>query len=296
MTNEQPLLIAVMGPTASGKTPVAEALADKLDARLINFDAFQVYRKLDIGTAKPIDKGRYRLLDVIEPNEPFGLGEWLKLADREIARSYVTGENVILVGGTGLYIRALFEQYTGMAGLPEPALRQRLNATPIEELRLRLAKEAPAVAAATDMANPVRVRRALERLESPPLPAISLPPFRRIKLALDVGVPELDQRIARRIAEMMHNGWIQEIEGLRRYGFHKTDPGLRAIGYRTLWDHLEGKIGLEEAITTTIVETRRYAKRQRTWLRTEPGIVELSATNEVDTIRKAMERIRDVLM
>ena len=138
MTNREPLLIAVMGPTGSGKTPLAEALADELDAQLINSDAFQVYRKLDIGTAKPVSKDRYKLLDLIEPNEPFGLGEWLKLAAAEITRSYEMNQNVILVGGTGLYVRALFEQYSGMSGQPDPGLRRLLNETPIEQLRERL--------------------------------------------------------------------------------------------------------------------------------------------------------------
>jgi tRNA dimethylallyltransferase len=95
---------------------------------------------------------------------------------------------------------------------------------------------------------------------------------------------------------MLHNGWIREIEGLRHEGFRQEDPGFRAIGYRTLWDHLERKISLEEATATTIVETRRYAKRQRTWLRTEPDLVEVSGTTGMDAVRKAMERVRDVLM
>jgi tRNA dimethylallyltransferase len=296
MTVQEPLLIAVMGPTGSGKTPLAEAFATELDAQLINSDAFQVYRKLDIGTAKPVNKHRYKLLDVIEPNEPFGLGEWLRLAETEITRLYEKRQNVILVGGTGLYVRALFEQYSGMSGQPDPELRRQLNETPIEQLRERLQTESPELAAATDMANPVRVRRALERLETPPLKTITLPPFRKIKLALDVSIEELDQRLSRRIGEMLHNGWIREIEGLRQEGFRQDDPGFRAIGYRTLWDYLDRKISLAEATATTIVETRRYAKRQRTWLRTEPDLVQVSATIGMDTIRKTMERIRDVLM
>ncbi len=295
MTRKSPdnLLVAVMGPTASGKTGLAEALADELRAVLINADAFQIYRGLDIGTAKPLDGVRYKLLDIRTPNQPFGVGEWVATALEELTQAYVAGLSCVVVGGTGLYIRALFEGYQAMQGLPDPALRERLNETPIEELRLRLGTNFPEIAALTDLANPVRVRRALERQLSPQAPmTVQLPPFRRLKFGLNVELGELNARISHRIDEMLHNGWTQEIERLRQQGYRRDDPGMRAIGYRALWDYLDGKIGLDDAIATTIAETRRYAKRQRTWLRSEPSLVELSAVSEGDTFRQAMERIR----
>jgi tRNA dimethylallyltransferase len=292
----QPLLIAIMGPTASGKTPLAEALARELQAELINADAFQVYRGMDIGTAKPARKHLYKLLDLKDPPEPFGLGEWVSMAQAELDACYGLGRNVLVVGGTGLYIRALFEEYAALADAPDSELRARLNATDIDELRRTLRKDHPEIAAQTDLANPVRVRRAIERLQVPRSEPIVLPPFKKMKLAVNPSAPDLESRIGRRIAEMVHNGWVQETEELRQRGFRRDDPGLRAIGYRTLWDHLERKISLEEAIATVIADTRRYAKRQRTWLRTEPNLVELSATTENDAIRKAMERINTVLM
>src|SRR5271165_7127776 len=121
-----PRLIAVMGPTASGKTDVAEAIADALDAQLINADAFQVYRGMDIGTAKPRAKGRYRLLDLKAPNEGFGVGEFVQLAQTELNTLFQERRSAVVVGGTGLYIRALFEQYSELAASPEPALRAAL--------------------------------------------------------------------------------------------------------------------------------------------------------------------------
>jgi tRNA dimethylallyltransferase len=290
------LLLAIMGPTASGKTGLAEALGRELNAQLINADAFQVYRGLDIGTAKPANRELYRLLDIKDPNEAFGLGEWTALAQRELVDLFSQRRNAIVVGGTGLYIRALFEEYEGLSDAPDPNLRAALSAIPIEDLRERLKSRHPEIAARTDLANPVRVRRALEKLETPAGEPIRLPAFQKMKLALNPSTLLLDSRAQRRVAEMVHNGWVQEIEELRQRGFRREDPGFRAIGYRTLWDHLERKISLEEAIATTIVETRRYAKRQRTWLRTEPNLVELSATTENDAFAMAMERVETVLV
>ena len=291
----KPLLLAIMGPTSSGKSALAEDLGRRLDAQLLNADAFQIFRRLDIGTSKPSDRNLYKLLDLRDPNEPFGLGEWLKLAQPVLEEAYAAGKNVIVVGGTGLYIRALFEEYAAMGELPDADLRLRLNETPIEDLRTQLASDYPSIAATVDLANPVRVRRALEKLETPVSVAVSLPPFVKLKIAISRPPAMLESRIHVRIREMMQNGWIQEVAGLRDTGFGREDPGIRAIGYRTLWDLLDKIIDLDEAIETIIVQTRRYAKRQRTWLRSEPGLVDIFETVEVDAIRKAMERIGIVL-
>lgn len=285
-----------MGPTASGKTGLAEAVASELGAELISADAFQVYRGLDIGTAKPAAKERYRLLDIKNPDEPFGVGEWVKLATGHLEAAFADNRHVVVVGGTGLYIRALFDEYSGMSELPDPAFRERLNAAPIDELRKELIERDAGLAGRTDMANPVRVRRALERLDMPASEPIKLPAFRKAKLALIPPTDPLELRIVQRASQMLHNGWTREIEDLRLRGYKRDDPGLRAIGYRAFWDHLDRKIDLDEALTATIVETRRYAKRQRTWLRSEKGLVTLSATTEDDAIRKAMERIESFLM
>ena len=121
------MLIAVMGPTASGKTGLAEALADELDATLINADAFQIYRGMDIGTAKPKAKSRYALLDIKNPNEGYGVGEWAQSAQAIVQDAWIAAKSVIVVGGTGLYIRALFEEYDGLHPAPDPVLRSELE-------------------------------------------------------------------------------------------------------------------------------------------------------------------------
>jgi tRNA dimethylallyltransferase len=268
-----------MGPTASGKTELAEALADRLDAQLINADAFQVYRGLDIGTAKPANRDRYALIDIKNPDESYGLGEFVLNVQERLKALHASNRSVILVGGTGLYIRAVFEQYANLAPAPDPELREELSTQPLEALVVRLQRVDPASAARIDLRNPARVQRALERALVP-APALSVvfPPFRRLKLACVPPQAELAGRIENRVDAMMQNGWVDEVAQLCASGYRPEDPGLRALGYRTLWRHLEGEVDLGEARATTIAETRRYAKRQRTWLRSEPNLVELDWT------------------
>lgn len=280
-----------MGPTASGKTGVAEALSDRLGAVLVNADAFQIYRDLDIGTAKPDDKSRYRLLDLREPNETFGVGEWAQLAQEELKKAYESNKDVILVGGTGLYIRALMEEYDAMQGPPDPGLRAELNARLEREGLPSLVKELKLLNAAAyeavDLANPARVIRAIERARTPPVQVkIQIPAFQRLKFAIDVPSTVLIGRIENRVRQMVQNGWSLEIEGLRKKGFLPTDPGLRAIGYRAMWRASVGEMTIEEAIEATVLETRRYAKRQRTWLRSEPNLQWVSAGPGGDPERK----------
>ncbi len=285
-----------MGPTGAGKTGVAEALADHLDAQLINADASQVYRGMDIGTAKPVDKSRYQLLDLCDPDESFGVGEFVQLAQPILTQLFEEGRNAIVVGGTGLYIRALFEEYQGLAGAPNPALRELLNVREESEGLEALAEElramAPDVFETVDPKNPHRVKRALEKVLLPtPLISVKLPPFQKLKIALSPNPETLDPILEKRSEVMVQNGWVQEVETLRKGGFKRSDPGLRAIGYGQLWDFLDGKIELEEALATTIVETRRYAKRQRTWLRSEPNVKVLKSAGE-EGLFEASELIR----
>ncbi len=266
-----------MGTTASGKTALAEALADELDAVLINADAFQAYRGMDVGTAKPSRRERYRLLDIKRPDEPYGAGEFCLRASAELYNLFADGRSAVVVGGTGQYVRALFEEYRDLMPDPDPALRERLARRLESEGLPRLAAElearSPAVAARTDLRNPARVGRALERLEDgrPPL-AFGVPYTKRVKIALSVDKAELGARIARRSAAMMHNGWVEEVERLRDEGYGPGDPGFRAIGYRTICGLIDGDLATEEAERAIVGETTAYAKRQRTWLRSEPGL------------------------
>ncbi|MHB8635813.1 MAG: tRNA (adenosine(37)-N6)-dimethylallyltransferase MiaA [Fimbriimonadaceae bacterium] len=288
-----PRLIAVMGPTASGKTEVAEALACLLNAQLINADAFQVYRGMDVGTAKPTAKHLYRLLDLKTPNETYGAGEFVVLARAELANLFDQGKSAVVVGGTGLYIRALFEQYGQLGASPDPAVRaalmQRERTDGLAALALELGRRAPDVAAQIDLRNPVRVRRALERLDcAAPNLSSELPPFRQLKLVIHFDTGELNARIESRAQAMVQNGWLEEVVSLKRAGFGPGDPGFRALGYAAMWQHVSGTKALSDALAATVTDTRRYAKRQRSWLRSEPNTVAIFGESAPELIKCAI--------
>jgi len=295
--NARPLLIAVMGPTASGKTTLAEQIADQTGAALISADALQAYRGMDIGTAKPQNKERYDLLDLKQPNESYGLGEFCRLAGELLNGYWERRRNVVVVGGTGLYIRGLFEEYATLDGSPSAEVRNELNGQlrtlGLPSLVQRLLALDETAASRIDLGNPVRVTRALERLLDPrPNIPIKLPEFAKLKLGLTVETEELSRRIEERTQIMVQNGWVDEVRSLVERGYGRSDPGFRAIGYSEIADSLVNETGLEEAIATTIVETRQYAKRQRTWLRSEPNLVNIaSGAASFDEARSQIMRI-----
>lgn len=276
----RPFLLAVMGPTASGKTELAEALADRFEAQLINADAFQIYRGFDIGTAKTDNKGRYLFIDIREPGDAFGVGEFVILAANALAKLWDARKNAIVVGGTGLYIRALFEQYRDMSALPDPALRAELDARirteGLSSLSEQLRSLAPDLASQIDLSNPARVRRGLEKALSRPAPIrFELPSYARLKVAIERPIDELDVRIGNRLEGMLHNGWVEEVARLRAAEVYATAPAMRGIGYSTIWRHLDSALSLEDARIAIFGEMRRYARRQQTWLRREPSLISL---------------------
>lgn len=291
------ILLAVLGPTASGKSALAEQMALELNAQLINADAFQVYRGMDIGTAKPAATDNYELLDIRNPNEEFGVGDYIDLAADLLDRCHTEGRNVVLVGGTGYYVRALLEEFDELYDAPPAELRAeivgRIAENGLDFVAQELREKAPQLAAATDLKNPVRVQRALERLHLAKRPVRKLPPFAQIKVGLEVEPDALESRINTRTALMVQNGWVEEVSNLRQRGFRPTDPGFRAIGYREMWRVGVGESSLEEAVATTIVETRKYAKRQRTWLRTEPRLERIDTRSEpLATVRRLVAALK----
>jgi tRNA dimethylallyltransferase len=278
-----PLLIGVMGPTASGKTELAEQLAEIHNAQLVNADAFQIYRGMDIGTAKPENIDTYRLLDIRNPSEGFGVGEYVVLAQEVLSECWELQKNVVVVGGTGLYIRALFEEYDDMGQAPSVELRESLNARSLESLVEELQIVAPEQAGTLDLRNRVRVQRAIERIHNPkPSVPVHLPPFNKRKFGVIRETEETFERIAQRAEAMMQKGWVREVQTLMSHGYSILDPGFRALGYGAIWKSLSGEIDLQEAQATTIAETRKYAKRQRTWLRSEPSLVILDSGNALE--------------
>lgn len=274
---DRPALIAVMGPTASGKTPIAEWIASRLDAQLISADAFMVYRGLDIGTNKPEHPERYELIDVHDPREQFGLGEFLRRARTILNKLWAEQRSAVVVGGTGLYVRALFEEWSDtMPAPPEglrAALQQTLRNSGLQALVEQLRALDPQTAARIDLQNPVRVTRALERAQSQPTPAAEpLPPFQKFKLLLMPPIEPHAEAMNGRTRDMLASGWVDEVRALLKNGVRETDPAMKAIGYGEIIRYLRGEITLEECEAQISLRTRQYAKRQRTWLRAEPQI------------------------
>jgi len=271
-----------MGPTASGKTQLAELLADSISGQLINADAFHVYRGLDVGTNKPVHKNRYRMIDLVDPREGFGVGEWVRCTLRELESLHSQKKNAIVVGGTGLYCRALFEEWSDLCDAPDAELRRQLSKDLARDglatQFARLTKLAPDSSSKIDPNNPRRVMRALEKaLGGASAIPVELPDFRRIKFGVQVGPQVLMQRIKDRATEMLSGGWIEEVKNLVQNGVSRNDPGMRAIGYRSVLDLVEGRKSKTEALDAITLHTRQYAKRQRTWLRSEPNLYTLDA-------------------
>lgn len=281
----RPPAIFLMGPTASGKTALACALADVFPLGLVSVDSALVYRGLDIGTAKPdaatLARYPHALLDIRDPGAPYSAAMFREDALQAMART-AAGRVPLLVGGTGLYFRAL---QRGLSALPDaaPALRARLAAEAARRgwpaLHARLAELDPAAAARIGPHDAQRVQRALEVIELTGRPLSGQQtggagerfPWRVLKLAL---VPaqrqELHARIARRFDAMLAEGFLDEVRALRERGdLHPDLPALRAVGYRQAWEHLAGATDGPTFRDKGIFATRQLAKRQITWLRAE---------------------------
>jgi tRNA dimethylallyltransferase len=281
----RPPAIFLMGPTASGKTALACALADAFPVDLVSVDSALVYRGLDIGAAKPDAATRARhphaLIDIRDPAEPYSAARFREDALRAM-RGIRAGDRVpLLIGGTGLYFRAL---QRGLSELPQadPQLRARISGEAQRRgwpaLHARLAARDAAAAARIRPNDAQRIQRALEVIELTERPLSALQrgartpfPYRVLKLAL---VPadrqRLRQRIALRFDAMLAAGFLDEVRALRARGdLHPDLPALRAVGYRQAWQHLEGQIDAREFRERAVFATHQLAKRQLTWLRAE---------------------------
>jgi tRNA dimethylallyltransferase len=271
--------ILIAGPTAVGKSAVALALADRIGGEIISVDSMQVYRGLDIGTAKPSLQDRQRvphhLIDVVEVNEPFDAARFSKLARAAVADIQQRGGVPILCGGTGLYFKAFLEGL-GEAPSTNAALRAELEAMPLPELLRELEKSDPVAFAKIDRQNPRRVVRALEviRLTGRPfsaqrsrwnseLPPPNSEPFFGLTRSSD----DLRARIDARVDAMFARGLAQETEQLLKRGLAENKTAMQAIGYRQAVEHLRGECSLEHTIALVKLRTRQFAKRQMTWFR-----------------------------
>jgi len=267
--------IFLVGPTAVGKTAVAHALADRLGATILSADSMQVYRGMDIGTAK--DKCA-RLVDLCDVTEPFDVKRYVELAQSQIAS---LKSPILIVGGTGLYIRALRQGLFDGPGR-DPVLRARLEVLPAATLFAELQRVDPVTAAKIDRHNPRRLVRALEVYYTTGRPISALqtqapiPNPQSPSYCLDRDRQDLYARIERRVDEQMAAGWLDEVRRLLAAGLEQNPTAMQAAGYRELVAHLRGELTLPEAVARIKTRTRQLARRQLTWFRQEPGLTWLA--------------------
>ncbi len=280
----QPSAIFLMGPTASGKTPLAMFLHEHLPVDLVSVDASQVYRGMDIGTAKPTAQEQarapHRLIDIRDPTEPYSAADFCADALREMQDITRRGRIPLLVGGTMFYFRAL---EFGLSSLPsaDAEVRARLSDEAAKAgwatLHAQLALQDPEAAARINPNDAQRIQRALEIIEltgetpsalnkrTPPAPA----PFNFVRVALVPGDRVwLHQRIAKRFESMLELGRVAEVEALyRRSDLSPALPSVRTVGYRQIWNYLTGQLTYNQMVEQAVAASRQLAKRQLTWLR-----------------------------
>ena len=281
-------VVAILGPTAVGKSWLGLELAEKLGGEIVSADALQAYRGFDLGTAKPSIEERRRvphhLVDILEPEEPYSAGEFARLASAAIGEIRHRGRRPLVVGGSGLYVRALLD---GISAIPPTSekvrdeLRRQVESDGgLSALFARLEELDPATAQRLSEGDTQRVIRALEVALSTGRPLsewLAEDPtgpggLQSVRLGLTLPRTVLYDRIAERVRVMIEAGWVDEVEGLLREGYDPKLPAFQAIGYRQLTSHLEGEMSLEEAVSAIVRATCRYAKRQMTWFRREHSI------------------------
>jgi tRNA dimethylallyltransferase len=282
-----PAAYALLGPTASGKSRLAHALARKLPVEIVSMDSAQVYRGMDIGTAKPGAAERasapHHLIDLVDPDQPYSAGRWREDCIRTTLEIFSRKKIPLMVGGTMLYYRALA---AGLDELPaaDAALRKAIDDEARRlgwpALHAELAKVDPAAAQRIQPGDSQRIQRALEvfRISGTPLSSLqgrssTELPFSLRAFSMVAGKKLLDEKIEKRFDAMLAAGLIEEVKALRKQFRLTPDmPSMRAVGYRQVWEHLEGGATVAQMRERAIAATRQLAKRQLTWLRSFAGI------------------------
>jgi tRNA dimethylallyltransferase len=301
--NENPPAIFLMGPTASGKTALGVQLAQALNGEIISVDSALVFKGMDIGTAKPSLSERggipHHLIDILDPSEAFSTGQFRSLALELMSDITQRGKLPILVGGTMLYFNALSN---GLAQLPaaDPAIRARLDQELLElgnhALHQRLAKIDPKAAARIHPNDPQRVQRALEVYELSgqalsdffPDTAKNLPYHVRKLIIAPTDRAILHAKIAERFRQMLVQGFLDEVRALfQREDLNEILPAIRCVGYRQVWEYLQGETDFDTMTEKAIAATRQLAKRQFTWLRKETDALHLE-TGDGEVLAKAL--------
>ena len=295
-------VIAVLGPTAAGKSDLALRLARELGGEVINADSMQLYRGMDIGTAKLTVAERqgipHHLLDVWDVRYPANVAEYQRMARDAVAAVTARGRIPILAGGSGLYLRAALDDLNFPG--TDPAVRGRLEAELAAqgpaELHARLAALDPAAAAGILPSNGRRIVRALEVIELSGRPfTATLPTYESLYPAVQVGLrvsrAELDRRIAVRVARMWQAGLVGEVRRLEQAGLREGRTASQALGYAQVLGFLAGEQSEDEARDQTVKATRRFARRQESWFRRDPRVIWLDAGPGADLAARALATI-----
>ncbi|MFG3339898.1 tRNA (adenosine(37)-N6)-dimethylallyltransferase MiaA [Glycomyces sp. NPDC048151] len=278
----QPPVIAVVGPTAAGKTALSVALAKALDGEVVNADSMQLYRGMDIGTAKITEAEKrgvpHHVFDVLDVTEPADVASYQRLAREAISDIRARGKRPVLVGGSGLYVQAALDEmdFPGT----DPAIRARLEAELEAEGSAALWERLKALDAAAAKAilpsNGRRVVRALEVVELTGSFTASLPEPRAhieaVRIGVDLDTPALDERIERRVRHMWDAGLLDEVRDLEKQGLREGRTASRALGYQQVLAHFAGEYDEDEAFRLTVQGTRRFVRRQRSWFKRDGRI------------------------
>lgn len=280
MTAPLPPLVVILGPTAVGKTALSLELAAQFSGEIVSADSRQIYRGMDIGTAKPsaAEQARipHHLIDACAPDEQLNLAAYQQMAYAAIDDIHRRGRVPFLVGGSALYVRAVTEGLRIPEVEPNPALRQELEDFAAAEgraaLHARLAKLDPAAAEKIHPHNVRRVVRALEIVlttgrKKSELEAAVPPPYRILKIGLDLPRARLHERIDRRVEAMIADGLVEEMAALLAAGYAPSLPALSSLGYPEIGAHLRGELALADAIERIQIETHRFVRHQYTWFR-----------------------------
>ena len=300
-------VVAVVGATAAGKTGLSLDLAERLEGEIVNTDAMQVYRGMDIGTAKlPVAERRgipHHLLDTLTVRDPASVAEFQDWARAAITDIRGRGRAPVLVGGSALYTRAILDRFE-FPGTDE-AVRRRLEEELAEvgpaALHERLREVDPEAADRILVENGRRIVRALEVVEitgrsfTASLQTLEYADPHTVQLGVDIDRPTLDARIAARVDAMFAAGFVAEVERLLDEGMAEGRPAGRAIGYREVASYLDGEITLDEARERTIIATRRFSRRQDSWFRKDPRVVWLRF-DDPDLVGKALREIQSTTM
>jgi tRNA dimethylallyltransferase len=297
--NDKAKIVIILGPTAAGKTELAVRLAERFAGEIVNADSLQVYRGMDIGTAKPspeqLSRVPHHLIDIVDPAADFSASDFRREAGRVIAEIQRRGRKVFLVGGTGLYVKALLRGLVatpGGGGAVRRELEEEARVTGGAELLRRLAEVDPETARSLHPNDLVRIIRALEVYRQTGCPVSQFRSehgfaddfYDHLKIGISVERAELYRRIEARVDRMVGDGLVREVEGLLAAGFDPRLKPLRSIGYKEICAHLTGECPLDEAIQLIKRDSRRYAKRQITWLKSDNEINWVEYPGEFDTI------------